>query len=85
MTTYTTKFYGDTYTVSGNFAEGSAPVLFDGEPTQYQTADFRHSPERAMRRQLEQVATDSGSDPEDDEVAASIKAAIEAMREVEHA
>ena len=62
---YRTKLLGDEYEITGNFAEASAPVLFDGCLTQYQTADFRHSPEEAMREYLESVITESGDDPEE--------------------
>lgn len=85
MATYETKCWGDTYRLAANFAEASSPVKVedvDGnwQSTQYQVADFRHRPEAAMRRILEETAA-MGDDPDDEEDA--IEAAVESMREVE--
>lgn len=65
MITYTTKFFGDEYTVTGDFSNASSPVLWCGEPTQYQVADFRHDSDEAMRRQLEMAVEASGDAVED--------------------
>ena len=65
MTTYKTNLYGDEYTISGDFAEASSPIEFDGETTQYQVADFSHSPDAAMRRYLESTIEAGGDDPAD--------------------
>ena len=77
MDTYKTTLYDDEYTISGNFAEASSPVEFDGQPTQYQVADFAHSSDAAMRRYLEQVVEVGGDDPAD--VKDLIDEAIEAI------
>ena len=61
--TYKTTLCGAEYTIRGNFAEASSPVEFDGQPTQYQVADFAHSPTAAMRRHLEKVLQADGDDP----------------------
>lgn len=76
--TYTTELWGDKYKVSGDFANAAAPVFFDGNPTQYQTADFRHDPADAMRTYLQEVAAESGDDVED--VTDAIEAAVEEMQ-----
>jgi hypothetical protein len=75
MTTYRTNIWGDTYDVSGDFSQASSPV--DGPSGGRQVADFRHSPEAAMREMLEESASSGGDDPE--EYADEIAAAVEAM------
>lgn len=75
--TYKTTLYGDEYTISGNFAEASSPVKFDGKPTQFQVADFCHSSDAAMRRYLESVVEAGSDNPKD--IAELIDEAIEAI------
>ncbi|MFA5758612.1 MAG: hypothetical protein WC942_04540 [Clostridia bacterium] len=58
--TYEAELFGEKYRVSADWIEASSPVLFDGFPTCYQTANFLHSPARAMRRLIEETITDSG-------------------------
>jgi hypothetical protein len=50
MTTTTIKIkYGsETVTLSCNLADASAPLVVDGEGTQYQTADARHRADLAV-------------------------------------
>ena len=85
---YTTSVWGDKYSVEADFAQASSPVLFTGETTPYQVADFGHNAEAAMRRQLTQAAIDSGSavdedgDLDDEEAAAQIEDAVGRMRDV---
>lgn len=43
------KFGSDTVTMSWDGAQASAPILVDGEPTGYQTADARHRTADAVR------------------------------------
>jgi hypothetical protein len=74
--TYTTTLFGDEYSVTGDFAQASSPVLFNGATTQYQVADFSHAPTAAMRRLLEASIEAGGDDPDDDEFAGVIDEAI---------
>lgn len=77
MTKYKTKCWGETFEISGDFAQASSPV--HGVDGGRQVADFRHSPAAAMRAALEDCASMGGDDPEDDEIAAEIDAAIDDM------
>lgn len=43
MSTYKLTCWNDTYTITADLAQASAPVLVDGRGTPFQTADFRHS------------------------------------------
>ena len=79
MSEYKTTCWGQDFTISGNFAEASSPVEFDGRGTQYQVADFCHNPAGAMRRYLESVVQDGGDDPESAEAVAAIDEAVENM------
>ena len=74
METYRTELFGDEYTISGDFAQASSPVLFCGEPTAFQVADFRHWPERAIKWYLESVIEMGGDNPDDfeEEIAEAI-------------
>ena len=74
VTMYKTEFFGDTYTVTGNFAEPSSPVFFD-YVNAGQVADYRHIPRAAMRAYLEGVIEDGGKSPTDfqDEIDAAIE------------
>lgn len=48
--------YGSTRgTISFNGGDASAPILLDGDSTGYQTADARHSLERAVQMVLERA------------------------------
>ena len=51
-TLYAITVNGQQYTVSADWSQASSPVEFDGNGTQYQVADFRHSSAAAMRRNL---------------------------------
>jgi hypothetical protein len=79
MTSYKFKIFGDDYEFSGDFSEASSTILFDGEPTSYQVADFRHWPEEAAREYIRELIVASGDDPEDYEE--DINEAIENMTE----
>ena len=78
-TTYTTRIFGDTITIAGDFAQASSPVTGDIGGG-YQVADFQHRPAAAMRRALEQLVEASGDSVED--FADQIDAAISKMTEV---
>lgn len=82
MTTYTTKFMGQTCSLRADFAQASANIEFladDGEwvPQWMQVTDCRHLPAVAMRRLLEQLVIESGDSAEDHEGA--IADAVAAM------
>lgn len=70
-TKLTTEIWGDTYGVSADWSQASDQVFSLGEDgwhgTQYQVASFRHSPEEALRRILEETAKLSG-EVDDDEI-----------------
>lgn len=42
MAMYTLTWNGDDYEVEADLTQASAPILLDGAPTPYQTADARH-------------------------------------------
>jgi len=63
-TTHTTRIFGDTITITADFAQASSPVTGDISGG-YQAADFQHSPAAAMRRALEQLVEASGDSVED--------------------
>jgi len=70
MTDYTTIFFAETYGISANFAQASDSIFClggDGEwiGTQYQVADFQHSPEAALRRILTEIVEAGGDNPDD--------------------
>lgn len=88
MSVYTVEIWGDTYSLSADFAEASCPIdrwVEDGEfwePTAYQVADFRHRPDEAMRAELRSSAIASGDDPiEDTDIGEEIERAISDMTE----
>ncbi len=70
-TTIHTKWGDDDIAVSANWAQASDPV--EGDAHGRQVADFRHSPEAALRAQLEECACIEGMD---DEADAAIDAAM---------
>jgi hypothetical protein len=75
-TTYATKWGATTVEIAADFDQASCPVEgADG----MQVADFRHSPQKAMRHVLEQMARADGDDPESDATAALIDDAIAEM------
>ena len=74
-----TKIWGETYGVRADWAQASDQVQAlnsDGEwqSTQFQVADFRHSPEAALRRVLEDTAKIAGD--LDDEVREEMEEAL---------
>lgn len=77
MTTYVTECWGERSTVSANWSDAASPVFFNGEHTQYQVSNFRHSAESAMRLMLEKVASEGGDD--EDDASDVIDAAIAGM------
>lgn len=79
MTNYKTKFCGDTYEITADFAQASCPV--HGDYCGRQVADFRHNAYAAMRAQLVYAVEMGGDDPEDFED--EIDAAVEAMTSTE--
>ena len=72
-TTIHTKWGNDVVAVSADWAQASDPV--EGDDHGRQVADFRHSPEAALRAQLEDCACIERMD--DDEAEAAIDAAME--------
>ncbi len=82
LTGLLTHVWGDTYGVAAmSWANAANPVYSLGEdnewvPTKYQVADFRHDKRKALRRNLEEIAVESGYDPEDKEVRIEIDIAV---------
>jgi len=60
MITLKTKIWGEEYSISGDFTQAASPVFFDGKPSQYQVADFKHNDNEALRVYLTDVAKMSG-------------------------
>ena len=60
---------GEIYAVAANWAEASSPVLSYGEDgwhhTGKQVADYRHSPEEALRDVLAEALVAGGDEPDD--------------------
>ncbi len=79
MATYKTRIYGDEIEISANFSEASDQIMGDLEGGR-QVADFRHSPQAAMREALRQYIVASGDDP--DEYNNVIEDAVSEMTEV---
>lgn len=85
---YATRWNGVVYAVAANWANASDPVLsligLEGEEEWdgigWQVGDFSHEQEVALRKVMERDACDSGEDPESDEIADEIDAAIEAAQ-----
>jgi hypothetical protein len=77
MTTYKTTMFGDTFEISANFAQASDQIM--GIEGGRQVADFRHSPEAAMKAALEQYIVQFCDDPDD--YADAIADALDAMTE----
>ena len=77
-TTYTTRIFSDTITITADFAQASSPVTGDISGG-YQAGDFQHSPAAAMRRALEQLVEASGDSVEDfaDQIANALRNMIE--------
>lgn len=76
-TTYTVEFFGDTYSLTADFAQASCPI--EGDEHGRQVADFRHSPRAAMESLLREMVQMGGDDP--DESSDEIDAALDAMTE----
>lgn len=78
-TNYTvTMSWGESWTMQMDAGQASAPILCDGEPTPFQTADAAHDPEEAARMVADWLDAQSGGylgedgsvaevNPEDDE------------------
>ncbi len=81
MTTYKAKIWGDTYEITADFAQASCPV--HGDEHGRQVADFRHSPRAAMKSLLREMVEMGGDDPDEDEFADEIEAALDNMTETE--
>ena len=79
-TTISTKWGSSKISVSANWAEASDQIMGDLEGG-HQVADFRHSPEAALRRALEQCARHEGI--AGDEAEEMIDAAMEDAVEVD--
>ena len=82
--TYTAKIWGESYSLRADFGSASSRIERDDEDggwgeTGRQVADYSHSPELAMRAELEQSVTASGDDPEELHIASDIYSAIEKM------
>ena len=78
-TTYTTRIFSDTVSITADFAQASSPVTGDISGG-YQVAAFSHSPTKAMRRALEQLVEASGGSIENyiDQIDKAIGKMIEA-------
>lgn len=82
MTTLIATWGSDTVSVTADWAQASCPITGDLDGG-YRVADFRHRPERALRRALEQMAVASGESLDDSDTQAEIEAALEEAVEVE--
>ena len=85
MAIYETEFFGELYTIRGDFAEASCPIYRrndDGEwiQTIFQVASFRHWPEQAMRHELRSSTIESGDDPDSPDIADKIDVAVRDMQ-----
>ena len=78
MSTLKTRWGSDIISVSANWNEASDQVTGDITGG-YQVADFRHRPQRALRRALEQCAAEEGMSAEDS--AALIETALDNAEE----
>jgi len=72
MTTIYTKWGSDIVAVSADWSQAACPVT--GDEHGRQVADFRHSPEAALRASLADCASHEGMD--DDEAETAIEAAM---------
>jgi len=72
-TTIWTKWGSDIVAVSADWAQAACPV--EGDEHGRQVADFRHSPEAALRASLEDCARIEGADDADDAVDAAMSEA----------
>ena len=63
-TTYTTRIFSETVSITADFSQASSPVTGDISGG-YQVAVFSHSPAMAMRIALEQLVKASGDSIED--------------------
>ena len=73
-TTIHTKWGADDVAVSADWAQASCTV--EGDDHGRQVADFRHSPEAALRAQLEDCAIIEGMDDAEAAIAAAMEEAI---------
>jgi len=82
MATYKTRIYGDEIEISANFSWASDQIMGDLAGGR-QVADFRHSPQAAMREALRQYIVACGDDPDDEEYDNVIEDAVSEMTEEE--
>ena len=82
MSTIRTTWGSDTVSVSADWGQASCPIAGDLAGG-YQVADFRHRPERALRRALEQCAQAEGASLDDPDTQAEIDAALADAEESE--
>ena len=80
MTTIWTKWGSDIVAVSADWAQAACQVM--GDEHGRQVADFRHSPEAALREALEDCASHEGMD--DDEASDAIDAAMSCAKRADH-
>jgi len=83
--TYEAKCWGAKVRLTANWGDAADSVRVTGDPGDPwswwgQVGDWGHRPALAMRSYLAELATASGDDPDDGEVAAEIEAAVAAMR-----
>jgi len=77
ITTYSTRFGGESISVSADWAQASCCI--DGLES-YQVAAVRHSGERALRLAVEACAEADGEDIEDEDTIAMIESAMDKMK-----
>ena len=89
LTTYRIKMtFGDSLSLTCDLSQAAAPLIVDGEGTQYQTADARHSLQRAARLAVKLQGNEwwQGDDYDDDEAEADddyIDNLIESITEID--
>lgn len=72
---------GEIYAVAANWAQASDQVMQYGPRgwtgTQYQVAEFRHSPQAALAQIVREAIQAGGDEPDDDEVDGIVSDAVE--------
>lgn len=82
-TTYTTEIYGMVNTMEADWTQASSPIVWNGESTQWQVADFGHRSAAAMRTLLARdIAIGEGCSVDElsDEINEEIDDAVKAMK-----
>ena len=70
---------GEVYAVAAKWAQASSPVYtwgrssWDIQSHGMQVADFRHSPQRALKLEIEEAVRAGGDDLDEDEVRAIVR------------